>query len=72
MAMTEQKKSEEWVEIIYIYTRSLGYSAPHLLAPVEGWGALQAPMGLWAILEALGPLFCSRRRQTKHDPIMIL
>ena len=39
----------------YLYTRSLGRSAPFLLAPVEGWGALRAPTALRAVLGAFGP-----------------
>ena len=35
-------------------TRSSGRSAPLLLAPAEGWGALQAPMALRAVLGAFG------------------
>ena len=42
--------------ILFVY-RSSGRSAPFLLAPVEGWGAL---------LGVLGPLFLSRRCQNKH------
>ena len=40
--------------ILFVY-RSSGRSAPFLLAPAEGWGAL------WALLGAFGPLFSSRR-----------
>ena len=36
--------------VVLYYTRSLGRSVPLLLAPVEGWGALQALLG------AFGPL----------------
>ena len=38
-------------------TRSLGHSAPLLLAPAEGSGALRAPRTLRALLGAFGPLF---------------
>ena len=39
----------------YKMTRSSGGSAPFLLAPVQGWGALQAPRALWALLGAFDP-----------------
>ena len=48
--------------LTYKYTRSLGHSAPLLLAPAEGWEALGAPMVLCTILGA----FHSRRYQNKH------
>ena len=47
----------DWAEVFwkYIYTRSSGRSAPLLLAPAEGWGALRAPTALRAVLGAFGP-----------------
>merc|ERR1712030_250090 len=53
-------------------TRSSGRSAPLLLAPAEGWGALRAPRALWALLGAFGPLLNSSiqkytlRRSFRH------
>ena len=41
----------------YSRTRSSGRSAPLLLAPAEGWGALRAPNCPSAVLGAFGPLF---------------
>ena len=37
------------------YTRRYGRYAPILLAPAEGWGALQAPSALQALSGAFGP-----------------
>ena len=46
-------------------TRSLGCSAPLLLAPAEGWGAL------WALLGAFSPLFSSRRCKRRHSQFSV-
>ena len=43
----------------YTLTRSSGRSAPLLLAPAEGSGALRAPRALRALLGAFGPLLSS-------------
>ena len=40
---------------MFYYTRRSGHYAPILLAPEEGWGALQALLG------AFDPLFSRRR-----------
>ena len=46
---------------IYNKTRSSGRSAPLLLAPAEGLGALRAPRALRALLGAFGPLFITMK-----------
>ena len=56
--------------ILFVY-RSSGRSAPFLLAPAEGWGALRAPNGLGAVLGAFGPLFIKTNyifNQNSHFP----
>ena len=44
----------------YLETRRSGNYMPIHLAPTEGWGAL------WALLDDFGPLYSSRKFQTKH------
>ena len=53
--------TNHWLPVILltetdiITTRRSGRYAPILLAPAEGWGALQAPRARQALLGAFGP-----------------
>ena len=56
--------------ILFVY-RSSGRSAPFLLAPAEGWGALRAPRALLALQGAFCPLFSSRRCKRRHTQFSV-
>ena len=51
-----------FLSLYFMCTRSSGHSAPLLLAPTEGKGAL---------LGAFGPLFSSRRCKRRHTQFSV-
>ena len=50
-------KNLKQVNTQFLDNRSSGRSAPFLLAPAEGWGALRAPNSPLGCSRAFGPLF---------------